>query len=44
MLNKLKERVGLSYDHFMGVQKVVLVEQIDELIKELIKNDATRND
>ena len=31
---KLKERVGLSYDHFIGVQKVVLVEQIDEVLKE----------
>ena len=34
---KLKERVGLSYDHFIGVQKVVLVEQIDEVLKEYEK-------
>lgn len=34
---KLKESAQTSLDHFMGFQKVVLVEQIDELLKEYEK-------
>ena len=34
---KLKERTVMSYDHFTGIQKVVLAEQIDELLEELKK-------
>lgn len=31
---KLKEKAGTSFDYFMGFQKVVLAEQIDELLGE----------
>lgn len=31
---KLKESAQTNLDHFMGFQKVVLTEQIDELLKE----------
>lgn len=34
---KLKERAGTNFDYFMGFQKVVLAEQIDELLKEYLK-------
>lgn len=34
---KLKEKTETSYDYFMGFQKVVLAEQIDELLKEYEK-------
>lgn len=34
---KLKESAQMNLDHFMGFQKVVLVEQIDELLKEYEK-------
>ena len=35
---KLKEKAGTSFDYFMGFQKIVLAEQIDELLEEY-KND-----
>ncbi len=35
---RLKESAQKNLDHFMGFQKVVLVEQIDELLEEY-KND-----
>lgn len=35
---RLKESAQTNLDHFMGFQKVVLVEQIDELLEEY-KND-----
>lgn len=35
---RLKENAQTNLDHFMGFQKVVLVEQIDELLEEY-KND-----
>lgn len=34
---KLKESAQTNLDHFTGFQKVVLVEQIDELLKEYEK-------
>lgn len=34
----LKEKAGTSFDYFMGFQKIVLAEQIDELLEEY-KND-----
>lgn len=34
---KLKESAQTNLDHFMGFQKVVLTEQIDELLKEYEK-------
>ncbi len=34
----LKEKTGTSFDYFRGFQKVVLAEQIDELLEEY-KND-----
>lgn len=34
----LKAKAGTSFDYFMGFQKVVLAEQIDELLEEY-KND-----
>ena len=34
---KLKSKTGTSFDYFMGFQKIVLAEQIDELLKEYEK-------
>lgn len=33
-VEKLKECTQINLDHFMGFQKVILTEQIDELLKE----------
>lgn len=34
---KLKSKTGTSFDYFMGFQKIVLAEQIDELLEEYEK-------
>lgn len=34
---KLKESAQTNLNHFMGFQKVVLTEQIDELLKDYVK-------
>lgn len=47
VLNKLKSKCHNYYpsiDHYCCSVKAVNLSDIDELIKELIKNDATRND
>lgn len=35
VLNELKDKTGTSFDYFTGFQKIVLAEQIDEMIAEV---------